>query len=32
MSPPMAFSFYAGLADSDVRDIVAYLRALPPFK
>jgi mono/diheme cytochrome c family protein len=32
LKPPMGFSFYAGLADNDVRDIVAYLRTLPPFK
>jgi mono/diheme cytochrome c family protein len=32
LKPPMAFSFYAGLADGDARDIVAYLRTLPPFK
>jgi len=32
LKPPMAYSFYAGLADGDVRDIVAYLRALPPLQ
>jgi mono/diheme cytochrome c family protein len=30
LKPPMAYSFYAGLTDGDVRDIVAYLRTLPP--
>ena len=30
LRPPMAFGFYAGLKDADVRDIVAYLRSVPP--
>jgi hypothetical protein len=32
MKPPMAVSFYAGLTDGDVHDIVAYLRTVPPLK
>jgi mono/diheme cytochrome c family protein len=32
LKPPMAFSFYAQMKDGDVRDIVAYLRTLPPYK
>ncbi|MGC2080430.1 MAG: cytochrome c [Xanthobacteraceae bacterium] len=32
LKPPMAYSFYAGLTDGDVRDIVAYLRTLPPLQ
>lgn len=32
LKPPMAYSFYAGLADGDVRDIIAYLRTLPPLQ
>jgi mono/diheme cytochrome c family protein len=32
IKPPMAVSFYAGLTDRDVHDIVAYLRTLPPLK
>jgi mono/diheme cytochrome c family protein len=27
---PMAFAFYAGLKDADLKDIVAYLRTVPP--
>jgi mono/diheme cytochrome c family protein len=30
LKPPMAFGFYAGLKDSDLKDIVAYLRTVPP--
>jgi hypothetical protein len=29
LKPPMAYSFYAGLTDGDVQDLVAYLRTLP---
>jgi mono/diheme cytochrome c family protein len=32
MKPPMAVTFYAGLTDSDVHDIVAYLRTVAPLK
>ena len=32
LKPPMAFSFYAQMKDGDVRDIVAYLRTLPPYR
>jgi mono/diheme cytochrome c family protein len=30
LKPPMAFGFYARLKDADVKDIVAYLRTVPP--
>jgi mono/diheme cytochrome c family protein len=30
LKPPMAFAFYAGLKDADVKDIIAYLRTVPP--
>lgn len=30
LKPPMAFTFYAGLKDADVKDIIAYLRTVPP--
>jgi mono/diheme cytochrome c family protein len=30
LKPPMAFAFYAGLKDTDVKDIIAYLRTVPP--
>jgi mono/diheme cytochrome c family protein len=30
LKPPMAFGFYAGLKDSDLQDIIAYLRTVPP--
>jgi mono/diheme cytochrome c family protein len=30
LKPPMAFGFYAGLKDSDLHDIIAYLRTVPP--
>jgi mono/diheme cytochrome c family protein len=32
LRPPMAFGFYAGLRDTDLADIIAYLRTLPPFQ
>jgi mono/diheme cytochrome c family protein len=32
IGPPMPFQFYHGLADGDLKDIVAYLRSLPPVK
>jgi mono/diheme cytochrome c family protein len=32
LKPPMAYSFYAGMSDGDVRDIIAYLRTLPPLQ
>jgi mono/diheme cytochrome c family protein len=32
LKPPMGYSFYAGLTDGDVSDIVAYLRTLPPLQ
>jgi mono/diheme cytochrome c family protein len=30
LKPPMAFGFYAGIKDADVKDIIAYLRTVPP--
>ena len=30
LKPPMAYSYYAGLTASDLADIVAYLRNVPP--
>jgi mono/diheme cytochrome c family protein len=30
MSPPMGYSFYAGMADQDAKAIVMYLRSLEP--
>jgi mono/diheme cytochrome c family protein len=30
LKPPMAYGFYAGLKPADLRDIVAYLRTVPP--
>lgn len=32
LKPPMAFAFYAGLKDSDLADIIAYLRTVPPLQ
>jgi hypothetical protein len=30
LKPPMAYAYYAGLTQTDLADIVAYLRAVPP--
>jgi Cytochrome c len=30
LKPPMAYTYYAGLTQTDLADIVAYLRAVPP--
>jgi len=30
LKPPMAYDYYAGLTQSDLADIVAYLRTVPP--
>jgi len=30
LKPPMAYDYYAGLTQTDLADIVAYLRAVPP--
>jgi mono/diheme cytochrome c family protein len=30
LKPPMAYGYYAGLKHSDVADIIAYLRTVPP--
>jgi mono/diheme cytochrome c family protein len=32
LKPPMAYSFYAGLKDTDLADIIAYLRTVPPLQ
>jgi mono/diheme cytochrome c family protein len=32
LKPPMGFSYYAGLRESDLGDIVAYLRTVPPLR
>ncbi|MBK1657677.1 c-type cytochrome [Paracraurococcus ruber] len=32
LSPPMAFPYYARMSDAELRDVVAYLRALPPLR
>jgi mono/diheme cytochrome c family protein len=30
LKPPMAYGFYAGLKAADLKDIIAYLRTVPP--
>jgi mono/diheme cytochrome c family protein len=30
LKPPMAYGFYSGLGDGDLKDIIAYLRTVPP--
>jgi hypothetical protein len=32
LKPPMAFSYYGGLRQSDLADIIAYLRTVPPLQ
>ena len=32
LKPPMGFSYYAGLKASDLADIIAYLRTVPPLQ
>lgn len=32
LKPPMAFASYAGLKDTDLGDIIAYLRTVPPLQ
>jgi mono/diheme cytochrome c family protein len=32
IGPPMPIPFYRNLSDTDLRDVIAYLRALPPVK
>jgi mono/diheme cytochrome c family protein len=32
LKPPMAFAYYAALKESDLSDIIAYLRTLPPLQ
>lgn len=30
LKPPMGFAYYAGMTDSDLNDVIAWLRTLPP--
>jgi mono/diheme cytochrome c family protein len=30
LKPPMAFGFYAGIKDADLKDVIAWLRTVPP--
>jgi mono/diheme cytochrome c family protein len=32
LKPPMAYASYAGLTDADLKDIIAYLRTVPPLQ
>ena len=32
LKPPMAFSYYAGLREADLADIIVYLRTVPPLQ
>jgi cytochrome c2 len=32
LKPPMGYGFYAGLKESDLADIIAYLRTVPPLQ
>jgi mono/diheme cytochrome c family protein len=32
LKPPMAYGYYAGLTEADLRDIIAYLRTVPPLQ
>jgi mono/diheme cytochrome c family protein len=32
LKPPMPFGYYAGLKDTDLADIIAYLRTVPPLQ
>jgi mono/diheme cytochrome c family protein len=32
LKPPMAYAYYAGLKQSDLADIIAYLRTVPPLQ
>jgi len=32
LKPPMAFSYYAALKETDLADIIAYLRTVPPLQ
>ena len=32
LKPPMGFSYYAGLKDADLADMIAYLRTVPPLQ
>jgi mono/diheme cytochrome c family protein len=32
LKPPMAYAFYAGLKPTDLADIIAYLRTVPPLQ
>jgi hypothetical protein len=32
LKPPMAFAYYSGLKETDLGDIIAYLRTVPPLQ
>jgi hypothetical protein len=32
LKPPVAHGYYAGLTETDLNDIIAYLRAVPPLQ
>jgi mono/diheme cytochrome c family protein len=32
LKPPMGFAYYAGLKESDLADVIAYLRTVPPLQ
>jgi mono/diheme cytochrome c family protein len=32
LKPPMAYAYYAGLKETDLADIIAYLRTVPPLQ
>ena len=32
LKPPMAYGFYAALKEKDLKDLIAYLRAVPPLE
>jgi mono/diheme cytochrome c family protein len=32
LKPPMAYGYYAGLTETDLNDIIAYLRTVPPLQ
>jgi mono/diheme cytochrome c family protein len=32
LKPPMAYTYYAGLKEADLADVIAYLRAVPPLQ
>jgi mono/diheme cytochrome c family protein len=32
LKPPMAYGFYAGMKEADLKDVIAYLRTVPPLE